>query len=201
MSLQHAYSDAQERAPRQKKDRATRRSVERRSLLMELATPVKSRHGITRKLNEEQTDAAKYLEHDLQACWPSSGACIMDYTGAGRGGGDPLLIDGMPKDYEAVQRYNGLQGRLKEVSDQMFDILGIVARHNFESKASLATLPIQTGYATPELHKASVEGELRQFLNVVYRYYEPLVSRGRRRVIQEGDAVSIDDKRKYARPG
>ena len=166
MSLQHAYSDAQERAPRQKKDRATRRSVERRSLLVELADPPKI-PNVQPKLTMAQARAALFLSSDLQANWPTSGAVVMSYGEVRGGNGDAKLV-GVRKDHEAARRVEDLKQFLQPAQREL---LGIVEAHNFASKATLATLPVNTGYTNSEAHKANVEGRIAVMLDAVGMFY------------------------------
>ena len=180
MSLSDAMTDAQVRklkdASKKLKGRELKRVVERRSLLAELAMPKATKHGTAKKLTDRQAHAALLLDHDMMALWPTSGPLVMLY-GEQRGGGDRKL-NAVPKDYEAARRIEDLKQMLQL---EQRELLGAIERHNFESKATLATLPVHTGYADAELHKASVEGEIRALLNVVARFYESRVKQFVRR--------------------
>jgi hypothetical protein len=170
MSMASAFADATPRIKKarinQVKGRAARRSVERRSLLVELADPVKVPNAQP-KLTMMQSRAAVILNSDLQAAWPSSGATVMSY-GDVRGGNDDVQIIGVRKDYEAFRRYEDLKQFLQPAQR---DLLGVIELHNFNSKATLATLPMSTGYGNPEAHKANVEGRIASLLDACALFY------------------------------
>ena len=75
---------------------------------------------------------------------------------------------GVRKDYEAAQRVEGLKQYLQPAQR---DLLGIVEAHNFVNKATLATLPVITGYSSTETHKANVEGRVAMLLDAVAIFY------------------------------
>jgi hypothetical protein len=167
MSMASAFADATPRVKPELKGRQARRSVTRRSLLLDLALPTHKSKANARKLSDRQTVAAIQLHRDLEAKWKSSSGLTFSY-GAQRGGGDAPLRNDNPPDYDAMDRITHLMQHLHAHQRKM---LGEIERLSFEAKGSIDNLPLDVGFQDEKMRGNVILGEVRSLLSSVADLY------------------------------